>query len=187
MRFYDIVLCIDTSYSVRGRDFPPNRLSVLKDIALKIVDYVLSKEPFVRIGIIGFYMYAYPIIDLTRNRSELVEAINSVRVMGEATAPGEAVKEALDMLVLSRSPEGSRITILTDGTFNYGIELPVIAYYARRRSYRIDIVLLGRPSKTDIKLITPTVKMTKGVYVNIHSPRYLEKYLNEIPTRILID
>jgi len=187
MKFYDVVLCIDTSYSVRSKDFPPNRLTVLKDIASRIIDYILSKEPFVRIGVVGFYMYAYPIIDLTRDKSKLEEAISSIKVMGEATAPGEAVKEAIDMLILNKSPEHSKIILLTDGTFNYGINLPVVAEYARRRKYIIDIVMLGKPTKGDMAWASPTIKMTNGTFISIHSPRYLEKHLNEIFTKIFAD
>ena len=132
-------------------------------------------------------MYAYPIVDLTRDPRVLEEAVKSIRIMGEATAPGEAVKEAIDMLILNRSPSGSRIIILTDGTFNYGIDLPTVAEYARRRSYHIDIILLGKPSKGDSSWINPTIKMTGGIYINIHSPKYLEKHLNELFTKIFAD
>ena len=163
MKLYDVVLCIDTSYSVRSRDFPPNRLSVLKELALRIVDYILSKEPFVRIGIVCFYMYAYPIIDLTRNRDELVEAINSIEVMGEATAPGEAVKEAIKMFKIQSPPTyRKRLIFVTDGTFNEGVPLSIIAEYAKRCNVRIDICSFGRLSDFDREEMEKTVKITNG-------------------------
>ena len=46
---------------------------------------------------------------------------------------------------------------------------------------------LGKPTKGDMAWASPTIKMTNGTFISIHSPRYLEKHLNEIFTKIFAD
>ncbi len=159
----DIVLLVDTSISMNSRDYKPNRLEAAKRAILSFVRKAIEVNPYCRIGIIGFYMYAYPIVDLTRDPRVLEEAVKSIRIMGEATAPGEAVKEAIKMLKVQSLPTyKKRIIFVTDGTFNEGVPLSIVAEYAKRCQVRIDICSFGRLSDFDREEMEKAVKITNG-------------------------
>ena len=159
----DIVLLVDTSISMNSRDYKPNRLEAAKSAMLSFIRKALELNPYRRIGIIGFYMYAYPIVDLTRDIRVLEDAVKSIRIMGEATAPGEAVKEAIKMFKIQSPPTyRKRLIFVTDGTFNEGVPLSIIAEYAKRCNVRIDICSFGRLSDFDREEMEKTVKITNG-------------------------
>ena len=159
----DIIILIDTSISMNSKDYKPNRLEAAKKAIMLFIRRALELNPYRRIGIIGFYMYAYPIVDLTRNINALEEAVKSIKVMGEATAPGEAVKEAIKMFKIQSTPAyKKRIIFVTDGTFNEGVPLSIMAEYARRCNVRIDICSFGRLSDYDREEMEKAVKLTGG-------------------------
>lgn len=156
---------MDVSLSMKAGDYIPNRMEAAKRAVLSLVTVKLEKNVEDRIGIVAFYGHSLPIIDLTRDRELLISVIRHLRVLGEATAPGNGLKEALYMLRgkwLRTSRE--RVLIVTDGTFNEGIPLDVIAEYAARRKVIVDFLTLGKLTSYDKAMISRTLELTGGIH-----------------------
>lgn len=164
----DLILAVDVSTSMRNKDFQPSRIDAVK-IALKsFVQDKLKKYPSSRIGIVVFYGFSVPVIDLVNNVKVLVKAIDSIRVLGGGTALGDGIIEAYRML-RDQSRDGSekRVLVVTDGTFNTGIE-PVFAVLPLRNNYiKIDFFTFGRLYPSDINLIKEILKMIKGRFLHV--------------------
>ena len=161
----DLVIAIDVSLSMKASDYTPNRMEAAKRAMLSLIAVKLEKNMEDRIGVVAFYGYSLPIVDLTRDKELLVSVVRQLRVLGEATAPGNGLKEALYML-RGRWPKTSkeRVLIITDGTFNEGIPLDVVAEYAARRNVVVDFLTLGKLTNYDRTMISRTLKLTGGVH-----------------------
>jgi Ca-activated chloride channel homolog len=122
----DIVLCLDTSGSMRSVDFKPqNRLGAAKEVALKFIENRTRD----RIGLVVFGGTSMTVCPLTSDKRALQEymkhvAIDMTEVNG--TAVGMAIATAADRL--RESDASSRvILLLTDGRNNMGQIDPVTA------------------------------------------------------------
>ena len=161
----DLVIAVDVSLSMKASDYIPSRMEAAKRAVLSLITAKLEKNVEDRIGVVAFYGRSLPIIDLTRNKELLISVIRQLRVLGEATAPGDGLKEALYML-RGRWPKigKERVLIVTDGTFNEGIPLDVVAEYAARRNVIVDFLTLGKLTGYDKTMISRTLKLTGGVH-----------------------
>lgn len=166
----DVVLTVDVSLSMKASDYMPNRIEAAKRAVMSFVVTKLEKNINDRLGIVVFYGYALPLLDLTRDRDLLIDTIRKIHVLGEATAPGEGLKEALYML-RQRWPCSTkeRVVMVTDGTFNEGIPLDVVAEYAARRNVIVDFLTLGKLSSYDKRMINRTLELTNGVHEHANS------------------
>jgi len=122
----DIVLCLDTSGSMRSVDFKPqNRLGAAKEVAQKFIE----NRKRDRIGLVVFGGIALTVCPLTADKRALLEFIKQVRIdmTGvDGTAIGMALATAADRL--RESQAASRvIVLLTDGRNNQGAIDPVTA------------------------------------------------------------
>ncbi|RLG73052.1 MAG: hypothetical protein DRO23_09600, partial [Thermoprotei archaeon] len=104
-----------------ARDFKPTRMDATKNAIKAFIRGKLTTDPLSRIGIVAFYEYSLPIIDLTNNIRTLISSANSLRPLGRGTALGDGIVEAYCMFKdLSRDGVCKRILVVTDGTFNTG-------------------------------------------------------------------
>src|SRR5690625_2941500 len=140
----DIMLVLDTSTSMRARDFHPNRFEAARDVAAEFVRNRTSD----RVGLVVFAGKAFTQAPLTIDYQFLL------RMLGEAqigvVEDGTAIGNALAMAVarLRESDAASRVVILlTDGQNNRGEIDPVTAAeLARTLGSRVYTVGVGRVS-----------------------------------------
>ena len=153
-----------------ARDFKPTRMDTAKDAIKAFIREKLATDPLTRIGIVAFYEYSLPIIDLTNDIRALISSANSLRPLGRGTALGDGIVEAYCMFKdLSRNGVCKRILVVTDGTFNTGIDpryaiLPLKAY-----DIRVDFFTFSRLYPSDISTIREILRNIKGRFVNVKS------------------
>jgi len=125
-RGVDIMLCLDTSGSMRSEDFKPqNRLGAAKEVARQFI----QARPRDRLGLVVFGVYAVTACPLTSDKGALLEYLKQVRIGmagEERTAVGMALATAADRLRSSKAAS-KVILLLTDGSNNSGEVDPLTA------------------------------------------------------------
>ena len=161
-----VVIAVDSSLSMREKDFKPNRMEAAKQAVAKIVDTLLSRDIPTLASIIAFYLHSYPLTLLTEDYSKLLEASKELRILGEATSPGDAVKDAI--FILKDSPPGysKRMIMVTDGTFNAGVNMEVAGGLAKRSGVTVDVLSFGDLSKYDVESIKKITSITGGIWIH---------------------
>lgn len=130
----DIMLAVDTSGSMRARDFEvrgqrPDRLEVIKAV---IADFVAAR-PEDRIGMVVFGTEAFTQAPLTLDHSVLQKFLERVEIgmAGDGTAIGDGLATAVKRL--KDTPGKSRVVVLlTDGANNSGRIDPIAAAQAAK-------------------------------------------------------
>lgn len=125
----DIVLCIDTSGSMRAMDFKLDRENVTRLDAVKhVVDGFIEKRPADRIGLVVFGSEAFTQSPLTMDKGLLLGLVDdmSIGMAGEETAIGSAIAIAGKRLKDLKA-KTKLIILLTDGRSNAGDIIPVQA------------------------------------------------------------
>ncbi len=109
---YDIMICLDVSWSMMSKDFTPNRLSVAKDIT---EDFVKNRKGD-KIGLIEFSTEALTRVPLTTDRSAVIDELKKAEssLKYSATAIGDAIGLAVDR-IKDIPAESKIIVLLTDG------------------------------------------------------------------------
>lgn len=151
----DIMLVIDTSGSMKARDFVidgqrPNRLEVIKKV---ISDFIVSR-PDDRIGLVVFGSEAFTQAPLTLDHDVLQKFLDQVEigVAGEATAIGDGLATAV--VRLKDQPGESRVVVLlTDGANNAGRMDPAAAA-AAAKSLGIRVHTIGVGSEGEVPIIS---------------------------------
>lgn len=179
-----VAVTVDVSLSLREKDFKPSRIHAARQASLKLVKTLLERDIHTLVGLIVFYKYAFPLLDLTYNNRLAEEAVEEIKVLGEATSPGLAVGEAVDMLRHAPTGYGKRIVMVTDGTFNEGVELDVAAGLAARSGVTIDVLSFGNLSSYDREMIEIACKKTGGVWLHASNMEQLLGYAAELGYRV---
>jgi Ca-activated chloride channel family protein len=111
-----VVLCIDTSGSMRAMDVEPTRSEAAKAAALAFVDAVPDGT---RVGIVTFSSDASSIIAPNADKDAVRDAIAHIPPPDGGTAIGDAMA-----LAAHQMPEKGRraIVVLTDGINNRGVD-----------------------------------------------------------------
>ncbi len=141
----DIVLVLDVSLSMEANDVEPNRFIAAKNV---MSDFV-SLRPKDRMGLVVFGRDAYPYCPLTRDHNVVRRLLSKLRLRqiddGQATAIGEALGTALNMLLHSKS-RSKVVILLTDGANNSGVMEPRdAAEHAAAMGVIVHTVLVGSP------------------------------------------
>ncbi|MEI7904455.1 MAG: VWA domain-containing protein [Candidatus Firestonebacteria bacterium] len=122
----DIMLCMDTSGSMKAEDFKPkNRVEVAKSVA---ADFVKGRRND-RIGIVVFSAISLLQCPLTSDYGAVVDFMKNVDVgmtQTDGTAVGNAIATSVDRLKDSKA-KSKIIILLTDGRNNMGEVDPVTA------------------------------------------------------------
>ncbi|PIF46835.1 Ca-activated chloride channel family protein [Chryseobacterium sp. 52] len=117
----DIMLSIDVSLSMLAKDLSPDRITALKDIAVKFV----QKRPNDRIGVVAYAAEAFTKVPVTSDHQVVIDEIKNLNSAG--LEPGTAIGEGLSVAVnhLIKSKAKSKVVILmTDGVSNIQNAIP---------------------------------------------------------------
>ena len=151
----DIMLAIDTSGSMKARDFVidgerPNRLEVIKRV---IADFI-SERPDDRIGLVVFGTEAFTQAPLTLDHDVLLKFLDQIEIgmAGEATAIGDGLATCV-LRLKNQLGESRVVVLLTDGANNAGRMDPMAAS-AAAKSFGIRVHTIGVGSEGEVPIIT---------------------------------
>ncbi|MBV8748881.1 MAG: VWA domain-containing protein [Candidatus Eremiobacteraeota bacterium] len=132
-----IVLCIDTSGSMRSTDVAPSRSEAASTAARAFVDAVPDGT---RIGIVAFASGAGVVQPLTDDKDAVRDAIGRIPPPNGGTAIGDALVAAARQF----PPSGRRaIVLVTDGVNNLGVDPLSVAQQIGLNGIEIDTVGIG--------------------------------------------
>jgi len=124
-RGIDIVMSIDISASMLAKDFKPNRMEVVKEVASEFVE----NRPNDRIGLVVFSGEAYTKTPVTSDEIIVQNTLKEISFSDEiegGTAIGMGLATAVNRLKDSEA-KGKVIILLTDGVNNSGFIEPKTA------------------------------------------------------------
>ena len=196
----DIMLSVDVSLSMLAKDLNPDRLTALKNIAIKFV----QKRTNDRIGLVTYSGEAFTKVPVTSDHQVVIDELEQLNPM--ELQPGTAIGEGLSVAVnhLKDSKARSKIVILmTDGknTIENAMPPQVAAELAKNNKIKVYAIGIGTngyalmPTRTDIfgNLIFDETKVeideptlleiaasTGGKYFHATSNTSLENVYNEI-------
>lgn len=196
----DIMLSIDVSLSMLAKDLTPDRITALKDIAVKFV----QKRPNDRIGVVAYAAEAFTKVPVTSDHQVVIDEIKNLNSAG--LEPGTAIGEGLSVAVnhLIKSKAKSKVVILmTDGVSNIQNAIPpqLAAELAKNNNIKVYSIGIGTngyalmPTSQDIfgdLIFTETevtidentlreiAQTTGGKYFRATSNSSLEEVYNEI-------
>jgi Ca-activated chloride channel family protein len=135
-----VFICIDTSGSMASTDVFPTRAQAAKAAARAFID---ESPAGTKIGIISFAGAASVVAPLSADHQAVVAALDEVPLPNGATAIGDALKLAAQML----PPTGHRVVILvTDGVNNSGTDPMEVAQYLGAHHIPVYTVGIGTPN-----------------------------------------
>ncbi|MBV8325764.1 VWA domain-containing protein [Chryseobacterium sp.] len=196
----DIMLSIDVSLSMLAKDLNPDRITALKDIAVKFV----QKRPNDRIGVVAYAAEAFTKVPVTSDHQVVIDEIKNLN--SEGLEPGTAIGEGLSVAVnhLIKSKAKSKVVILmTDGVSNIQNAIPpqVAAELAKNNNIKVYSIGIGTngyalmPTSQDIfgdlvftetevaideNTLREIAQTTGGKYFRATSNSSLEEIYNEI-------
>ncbi len=164
----DIMICLDTSGSMRAMDFqldgkPVSRLTALK----KVVNEFIKKRQMDRIGLVIFGEEAFTQSPLTLDKGLLLDLVEKMEIgmAGDRTAIGSAI--AIGGKRLKNLKAKSRIMILiTDGRHNAGEVSPEQAAEAIK-AFDIKIYSIGVGGKGPAPFKVKTIFGTRIVHQRV--------------------
>lgn len=176
----DLVWILDVSRSM-GRSyetFKPSKLSAAKE-AIAYASSRLLERRGCRVGLVAFHGRALPLLHPTDNFDILLATLSMISYLGEGSAGGDAVVEAVRMLRVSGRMK--RAVMLTDAGFNMGVPMQLAALYARNVGVRVDIVTLGAmPGEAVTKALSEAAGSTGGKWVHASTIDELFKHVMEV-------
>ena len=133
----NVVLCIDTSGSMRARDVVPSRAAAAKAAARAFLDAVPAGT---RVGIVSFASAALAVVPPTDDLDAVRDALDRIPPPDGGTAIGEALALAAEQL----PARGRRIVVLmTDGVYNVGRDPLEASHELGARGITIETVGIG--------------------------------------------
>jgi Ca-activated chloride channel family protein len=142
LRRAELVLVLDHSGSMDATDVKPTRLAAAEHAANTFLDQLPGS---VRVGVVSFSSVPDTVLAPTTDRDAVRQAIYSQVAVG-ATATGDALEDAINMLHQGKAPRGrAAIVLLSDGAANSGQSPVTVAQQAARSHIAIDTVALGTP------------------------------------------
>ena len=132
-----VVICVDTSGSMRSTDVEPTRWDAAKAAARTFIDKMPAGT---RIGIVAFSGGASLVAPLTTDRDEARAGVDRLPEPNGATAIGDALAIAGQVL----PPLGHRIVVLlTDGVNNRGADPQAVAQDLKARGITVYTIGVG--------------------------------------------
>lgn len=141
----DIIFAIDISSSMLARDFKPDRLQAVKEVAQEFVD----ARPNDRFGVVAFSGESFTLCPLTLDYILVKEQIASLKtgMVEDGTAIGDGLTTAINRLRESEA-KSKVIILLTDGENNRGfIDPKTSAEIAKVMGIRVYTVGAGTNGK----------------------------------------
>jgi Ca-activated chloride channel family protein len=135
----DVFICIDTSGSMASTDVVPTRAQAAKAAARA---FIAESPPGVKIGVISFSGAAGVVAPLSSDHQAVSAALDDVPLPNGATAIGDALKLAAQLLPTN----GHRVVILiTDGVNNSGTDPMEMAQWLGAHHIPVYTVGIGTP------------------------------------------
>lgn len=180
---FSFVLAIDSSRSMEAKDLQPNRLEVAKETAKKFVESVPTTT---RVGVVSFSGNSYINKDITGNKEEMKEAIDSIeRSFIEGTDIYEVVITSTNLL---KNEEARAIILLSDGQINVG-RIDDAIEYANENNVIIHTIAVGTEeggktsygfSKVDEDSLKALAFNTEGKFFKAQNKEVLSNSFNEM-------
>ena len=196
----DIILSVDVSYSMLSKDLDPDRLTALKDIAVRFVEM----RPNDRIGLVEYSGEAFTKVPVTSDHQVVIDEIKNLNPLDlqQGTAIGEGLSVAVNHLKDSKA-KSKIIILMTDGVNTVENAMPpqVAAELAKNNNIKVYTIGIGTngyalmPTETDIfgglifnsvevRIDEPGLKeiaaTTGGKFFRATSSKSLEQVYNEI-------
>ena len=158
-QYYDIVLAIDSSASMRRND--PDDLR--KVAAKQFIDAFLPEDQG---AVVDFEKSADILIHLTKSKDDIKTAIDTIDSTGASTNIDSAINAGIDELISSYSKDENQkiIILLTDGEGGY-----YSSTTQRAIDNQIKIYTVGLGSSVDKVLLKTIASATNGIYYQIAS------------------
>jgi Ca-activated chloride channel family protein len=160
--FEDVVIALDSSISMRAKDYEPSRFDAAKAALKRFIEVRLSTCPMDKIGVVAFYGYALPVSELSSDMKKLVFITQELKVLGEATNLGDAIIEATRLFGEGHKGLKKKLIVLTDGTFNTGPDPVACALYAFSKGVEIHFLTMGKIEESDKAVIEECTTKTGG-------------------------
>ncbi len=164
-KFEDVVVALDSSISMRAKDFEPSRFEAARAALKRFLEVRLTTCPMDRVGLVVFYAFALPVFEPSTNLKSSISSVGQLKVLGEATNLGDAILKAAGMHSSASSNIESlsrKILVITDGTFNEGPDPWTASIYARSKNIRIDFLTIGKLDESDRSAIGKVTELTGG-------------------------
>jgi Ca-activated chloride channel family protein len=142
VREASVMLVLDRSGSMDANDVQPTRLSAAERAANSFIDQLPSSA---RVGVVTFSSAADDVVAPTTDHVAARRAIAAQRADG-ATATGDALAVALNVLRKPAAQARSAIVLLSDGAANAGQDPVSVATRAAKQKISIYTVALGTQS-----------------------------------------
>lgn len=154
-RGVDIMLGLDVSYSMLARDYTPNRITGVRNLASAFVDLVGND----RVGLVVFAGAPLTQSPLTFDYTalkRLIGAVDTGMVHQEGTAIGDALATCVNRLLAGDEERTRVVVFLTDGEQTAGYLPPIDgARVAAAKGVRVYTVGVGTPDGVPIPLPPP--------------------------------
>ena len=184
-----VVLCIDTSGSMRATDIAPTRALAAQRAARAFVD---TAPDGARIGIVTFSSSAVVIEAPSAERAEVRTALERIPQPDGATAIGDALALAGDQL-----PEGGRrvVILMTDGINNRGADPAEVARRLAAAGITVYTVGIGtsgsgelipgtsEPAELDRAALESIAETTGGTFAEVGDAGALEAAFADLARR----
>jgi Ca-activated chloride channel family protein len=132
-----VVLCVDTSGSMRATDVAPTRSAAA---AAAVRTFIAGVPDGTRLGIVAFSSGAGVVAPLNADKDVLNAAVDQIPPPNGGTAIGDALAAAARGL----PPSGKReIVLITDGVNNLGVDPLSVALQLGANGIEIDTVGIG--------------------------------------------
>ncbi len=169
-----LALLVDASLSMRSDDYKPSRIAAARRAARALVAGLSERGVPLQASLTLFYRRPVTLLYPTTSLDLILDAIDSVTVMGEATAVGDALLEAAHLLYASSPPGSAReVAIITDGTFNEGVAPSLAASALRRLGARVHVLSFARLTRVDYEAIRRITEITSGEWMHARSTEEL--------------
>ena len=148
----DIMLVLDTSYSMAALDFAPDRMEAAKAAA---ADFVRKRKND-RIGLTVFGGAVLLACPLTLDYNSVLEGISSARLnmtFADGTAIGDAIVASVNHLKDSKA-KSKVMVLLTDGRSNVGMINDMSLAAKTAKTFGIKIYTIGTAGKGKTKIPT---------------------------------
>jgi Ca-activated chloride channel homolog len=139
-----IVLVTDHSGSMSADDVAPSRLAAAEKAADTFIDQLPKSA---KVGVVAYSDTPDVVQAPSTDHSRARDAIGAQTAQG-ATATGDALQAAIDLLRQGHSHIPSAIVLLSDGATTAGRDPVGVAQIAGRAHIAIDTVALGTPGAT---------------------------------------
>ncbi len=162
----DILLAVDTSYSMTKDDYKPSRYEAAKNAVLFFLNQKIDTKD--RVGVMTFGSTCYEKIPLTTVNEETLAETSSVfqdtKPAGR-TSLSSALITALGIFMDQGMPENSKtLILLTDGVDNMGGNPVAEAQKLKENGITVYPVLIGTKIHYDEKTLTEIANLTGGSF-----------------------